>query len=115
VAKKKQRSSPKKPKFEIEYAEEVYGHLDVIESKYYRTIQEAIFEQLSHTPNVETRNRKPLEPPAPFEATWEIRFGQHNEFRALYEVKEAEKIVYILAIGIKDGNRLIVGKEEFET
>ena len=115
MAKKKQRQKPKKPKFEIEYVEEVFEHLEVIEQKFHRTIEEAIFEQLSYTPITETKNRKPLEPPAPFEATWEIRFGMQNEFRALYEVDAAEKIVYVLAIGVKDGNRLIVGGEEFET
>jgi len=113
VAKKKQKT--RKPKFEIEYADEVFGHLEVIEAKFHRTIEEAIFEQLSYTPIAETRNRKLLDQPAPFEATWEIRFGLQNEFRAFYEVDEAEKIVYVLAIGVKDGNRLIVGGEEYET
>lgn len=113
--KKQQKQTARKPKFEIEYADEVFEHLEAIESKYYRTIEEAIFEQLSYTPVAETRNRKLLDQPAPFEATWEIRFGIQNEFRAFYEVDETEKIVYVLAIGIKDGNRLIVGGQEYET
>ncbi len=63
-------------------------------------------------PGVETRNRKPLRPPAPFAAQWEIRFGPDNRFRVLYDIDEAERAVQIVAIGEKDGNRLIVGGEE---
>ena len=100
MAKKKQRQKTRKPKFEIEYAEEVFEHLEVIEQKFHRTIEEAIFEQLSYTPITETRNRKPLEPPAPFEATWEIRFGLQNEFRALYEVVAVQPGAVTVATGI---------------
>jgi hypothetical protein len=39
-----------------------------------------IKEQLSHTPTTVTRNRKPLEEPASFGATWELRFGPKNSF-----------------------------------
>ena len=68
----------------------------------------------AHTPERETRNRKLLEQPAPFEATWELRFGPDNRFRVFYEVESRERTVTILAIGLKQGNRLIVGGEEIK-
>lgn len=100
--------------FEIAFSEEVYGHLGVIERKYYGLIQESLKEQLSQTPNIETRNRKVLRQPAPFNASWELRFGPQNRFRALYEINEDERVVLILAIGVKEGNRLFIGGEEIE-
>jgi mRNA-degrading endonuclease RelE of RelBE toxin-antitoxin system len=73
-----------------------------------------IEEQLRMAPDTPTRNRKRLETPAPFDATWELRFGSDNRFRVLYEIDGVRKTVNILAIGIKDGNRLIIGGEEFK-
>ncbi len=65
-------------------------------------------------PNIVTRNRKPLRPPAPFGATWEIRFGPDNRFRVLYDLDEEQRAVHIVAVGEKVGNRLHVGGEEVE-
>jgi hypothetical protein len=61
-----------------------------------------------------TRNRKPLRQPAPFEATWEIRFGPDNRFRVLYGIDEERRQVQIQAIGVKEGNRLLISGEEVE-
>ena len=101
-------------KFTLEYAPETYEHLDAIELKYHRLIATTIKEQLSHTPEVETKNRKPLERPASFGATWELRFGPKNSFRVFYEVHHEKKVVAVLAIGVKVGNRLVIGGQEFE-
>ena len=65
-------------------------------------------------PGTPTRNRKRLETPTPFDATWELRFGSDNRFRVLYEIDEVKRTVSILAIGIKDRNRLLIGGEEFK-
>ena len=102
------------PKYTIDYVAEVYAHLDFIESKYHRRIAAAIRQQLSHTPTTKTRNRKLLEERASFGATWELRFGLHNSFRVFYAVDHARHVVTILAIGIKDGHRLVIGGQEFE-
>jgi hypothetical protein len=67
---------------------------------------------LQFEPETETRNRKPLEQPAAFRATWELRVGQANQFRVLYVVNPERQEVLILAVGVKDRNRLIVGGEE---
>ncbi len=104
---------PRRPKFTLTFAPEVIDHLDAIERKHHSLIRRTIDEQLSYTPEKETRNRKPLEQPAPFGATWELRCGPGNRFRVFYEVEAAEQTVWILAIGVKEGNRLFIGGEEF--
>jgi hypothetical protein len=78
------------------------------------TVATTIEEQLSHAPATETRNRKPLEEPASFGATWELRFGPKNTFRIFYDVNHDERTVSVLAIGVKEGNRLLIGGQEFE-
>jgi mRNA-degrading endonuclease RelE of RelBE toxin-antitoxin system len=76
--------------------------------------EKAIEEQLRMAPGAPNRNRKRLETPTPFDATWGLRFGSDNRFRVLYEIDEVRKTVNILAIGIKDRNRLLIGGEEFK-
>ena len=73
-----------------------------------------IEEQLKMAPDTPTPNRKRLETPTPFDATWELRFGSDNRFRVLYEIDEGKRTVNILAIGIKDRNRLLIGGDEFK-
>ena len=100
--------------FELGFAPETVEHLAAIERKHYRLIQKTLDEQLLYAPDQETRNRKPVEQPAPFGATWELRFGPGNCFRVFYEVDNSERMVWILAIGIKVRDRLLIGGEEFE-
>jgi mRNA-degrading endonuclease RelE of RelBE toxin-antitoxin system len=69
----------------------------------------AVDEQLQHEPAVETRNRKPMRP-NPL-APWELRVG---DVRVYYEVDAAESVVHVLAVGIKDRNKVRIGKEYFE-
>ena len=104
----------RKQPYTLSYAHGVTTHLDSIDSKYDRLIRRKMEEQLQFEPGVETKNRKPLRQPAPFAAHWEIRFGPGNRFRVLYDIDEGQQIVQILAVGEKQGNRLIVGGEEIE-
>jgi mRNA-degrading endonuclease RelE of RelBE toxin-antitoxin system len=101
------------PKFALVFAPEVVEHLRSIGRKSQKIIQMTIDEQLASTPEKETRNRKLLEQPAPFGATWELRFGPKNRFRVFYEVDAHSHSVQILAIGIKERDRLFIGREEF--
>lgn len=93
---------------------EVKQHLRTIENKHHSLIRAAIEEQLQFEPERETRNRKPLRPPAPLGATWELRFGPDNCFRVLYAVDLEHRQVQVLAVGVKERNRLIIGGEELE-
>ena len=103
----------RRSKFSFVFAPEALDHLDSIERKYHGLIRKAINEQLTHLPEAETRNRKPLEQPAPFEATWELRCGPTNRFRIFYNVESESQSVFILAIGVKHGSRLVIGGEEY--
>ncbi len=106
---------PKRPKFTLSFAPEAIEHLDLIESKYHGLLRRTINERLTNTPTEETRNRKPLDQPAPFGASWELRCGPDNRFRVFYEVDSAAHEVQVLAVGVKDRNRLLIGGEEFES
>jgi hypothetical protein len=68
----------KKKAFGLIYDPEVEQHLRSIEKKHLSLIRAAIREQLQFQPETERRNRKPLEQPAAFGATWELRFGPAN-------------------------------------
>jgi mRNA-degrading endonuclease RelE of RelBE toxin-antitoxin system len=100
--------------FTIVYAPEVLNHLDAIEGKYHRLIRRVVGMYLSRHADVATKNRKPLEEPAPFGATWELRFGPNNRFRCFYDIDSETCTVSILAVGVKVRSRLTVGEEEFE-
>jgi hypothetical protein len=104
----------RRPPYGISYDRATKEHLRAIESKYHPLIRAAIEGQLQAEPAKATRNRKPLRQPAPFEATWELRFGPDNRFRVLYGVDEDDREVQIQAIGVKEGNRLLVGGQEVE-
>ena len=60
----------KKEPFFLVFAPVVHHHLGAIDAKYDSLIREKIEEQLTHEPDVETRNRKPVKPPAAFQAEW---------------------------------------------
>jgi hypothetical protein len=105
----------KRAAYTLSFAPEAIEHLDWIESKYHELLRRTIREQLPHTPTEETRNRKPLDQPAPVDASWELRCGPDNRFRVFYEVETAAHQVRVLAIGVKDRNRLLIAGEEYET
>src|SRR3954468_6867505 len=100
--------------YRLIYARQVAKHLAALDAKFDSLIRDTIEEQLRFEPGVETKNRKPLRQPAPFAAEWEIRFGPDNRFRVLHDIDEEHRAVQIVAIGEKEGNRLIVGGEEVE-
>ena len=102
----------KKKPFSLVYAPLVHDHLAAIDAKYDSFIREKAEEQLTHEPDVKTRNRKPVRPPAAFQAEWELRFGPNNRFRVFYQIDHESREVRIVAIGVKDRNRLLVGGEE---
>src|ERR1041384_452204 len=104
----------RKEPFDIKYDEATKEHLAAIDAKHHSLIRAKIEEQLQFEPAKETRNRKPLRQPAPFEATWELRFGSDNRFRVLYGIDEENREVQIQAIGVKEGNRLFIAEEEVD-
>jgi mRNA-degrading endonuclease RelE of RelBE toxin-antitoxin system len=98
--------------FALIYAPVVKQHLQAIERKYHSLIRTTIETELQFESDIETRNRKPLKRPVPFEAEWELRFGPGNRFRVFYEIDSESHNVYILGTGVKEGNRLWMGGKE---
>ena len=96
--------------YRIEYSPATDAHLRALTARQRSLVFNAVDEQLRHQPSVETRNRKPMRP-NPL-APWEFRV---EELRVYYDVStEPEEIVTILAVGIKDRSRIIIGGEEVE-
>ena len=102
-----------RPLYRVRFAPEVVAHLQAIDGKYHSYVRSSIRIRLTADPVKATRNRKPLEPPAPFSATWELRFGPNNRFRVFYHVDEEDRRVDVLAIGVKDRERLFVAGQEY--
>lgn len=60
--------------YHIEYSPEAEDHLRGLTARQQKMILDAVDEQLTHEPTVETRNRKPMRP-NPI-APWELRVGK---------------------------------------
>lgn len=107
--------SAKTAPFAIVYSPEVKNHLQAIDAKYHSLLASESEQQLLYEPEVETRNRKPLQRPMSSGAEWELRVGPANRFRVFYQVDLDLRVVTIMAIGVKQRNHLRIGGEEFET
>ena len=96
--------------YRIEYSPEAEKHLRFLTARQRATVLDGVDEQLIHEPRVETRNRKPMRP-SPL-APWELRIGN---LRVYYDVEdEPDPVVQIRAVGIKERNRVRIGKEVIE-
>jgi len=85
----------------IEHSPATHDHLRALTARQ---------RSLDRQPLVETRNRKPMRP-NPL-APWELRV---TELRVYHDVTlEPEEIVTILAVGVKQRSRIIIGGEEVE-
>jgi hypothetical protein len=104
----------KRQPFALIYDPDVAEHLDAIDAKYHSLIRATIEEQLKFEPSSATRNRKPLERPLALGARWELRLGPDNRFRVFYRVDAAHRQVRILAVAVKDRNRVFIAGEEVE-
>lgn len=98
--------------FSLVFAPAIKAHLAAIEKKFHSLIRATIEQQLTLEPTQETRNRKRLRRPSVLGFRWELRFGPKNQFRVYYVVEEEERIVNVLAIGVKEGNVVSIGGEE---
>ena len=73
-----------------------------------RIIVDGINIHLRYQPTAGSRKIIAMQPNAV--AGWELRLG---DYRVLYDVDEAERVVTVQLIGEKCGNRLIVQGQEF--
>jgi mRNA-degrading endonuclease RelE of RelBE toxin-antitoxin system len=97
-------------KFRIEYSPDTEEHLRKLTKRNQVIVMNSILNQLQEQPDYETKNRKPMRP-NPI-APWELRIGN---LRVYYDFELHPKpVVYIRAVGIKQRNRVIIGKEEID-
>ena len=99
--------------FEIIVNDEVYSQFRAISPHEQLVILDAIECLLADKPMTQTPKRQPLRIPETVGATWELRCGEHNQYRVFYDVDSAAGIVVILALGIKKQDRLTIDEEEF--
>jgi hypothetical protein len=59
--------------YRIEYSPDAEDHLRLLTARQQAIILDAVDEQLTHQPTVETRKRKPMRPNPV--APWELRIG----------------------------------------
>jgi mRNA-degrading endonuclease RelE of RelBE toxin-antitoxin system len=96
--------------YRIDYSPDAEGHLRALTARQRSIVFDTVDEQLGEQPAVETRNRKPMRP-NPI-APWELRIGS---LRVYYDIAdEPDKLVTVLAIGVKEGTRLRIAGEEVE-
>lgn len=96
--------------YRIEYSPDAEEHLRVLTARQQRIVLDAVDRLLAREPIVETRNRKPMRPNPV--APWELRVGN---LRVYYDVEEGSSyVVTILAVGVKQRNRVRIGREMIE-
>ena len=101
-------------RFTIVFADQVIEHFAAVERKDHSLILDTVEQQLAHAPAAPTRNRKALRIPNAVNASWELRCGANNRYRIFYDVDIDNHFVIVLAVGKKDGNKLTIGREEFD-
>ena len=93
--------------YDIEYSPEAGEHLQRLFARQQKIVVDAVDRQLINQPTLETKNRKPMRPNPV--APWELRIGS---LRVYYEVEEQPTPkVTILAVGVKERNRVRIGKD----
>ncbi len=96
--------------YRIVYTRPALAHLRGLPARQRATVIDEVSQQLPYEPTVATQNRKPLRP-NPL-ASWELRIG---DLRVYYDVAEdPEPEVDIVAIGIKQRNRVYIAGELYD-
>lgn len=95
--------------FQIEFTQDAIDDLRLLRKHEQQRIVTVLETELSHQPMLETRNRKRLRPNRLAEL--ELRIG---DYRVFYDVDSEKSLVRVVAVGRKQGNKLIVHGEEYE-
>lgn len=93
-------------------APSVREHLRAIRRNLHPEIKAEIEANLLFEPDAPTSNRKRLSPKVALDVEWEFRCGAGIRFRVFYNVDDKRGQDEILAIGVKRGSRLTIGREE---
>jgi mRNA-degrading endonuclease RelE of RelBE toxin-antitoxin system len=104
---------PAKGRYAIRFSDEASDHLGNMTARQRATLLDSAERQLSRQPALETRHRKRMQPGKEgFLAPWELRVG---DLRLYYEIHETpQRLVVVVAVGVKVRNRLRVAGKEYE-
>lgn len=93
--------------YRIEYSPDAEEQMRALTTRQQAIVLNAVERQLTHQPTVETKSRKPMRPNPV--APWELRIGN---LRVYYDVEhEPDAAVCVRAVGVKERNRVRIGKE----
>jgi mRNA-degrading endonuclease RelE of RelBE toxin-antitoxin system len=95
--------------YEIVFASAVEGHLKALSARDRRIVLDGIEELLGSQPGLKTRNRKPMRPNDL--AAWELRLG---DLRVYYHIARAERVVEVMAVGVKRREQVWIGGERID-
>ncbi|MGO8748058.1 MAG: type II toxin-antitoxin system RelE family toxin [Thermoguttaceae bacterium] len=95
--------------FSIRWSPDARDHLRLLAARQRVLVIDSVERILPHQADEASKNRKLLR--ANPLATWELRLGN---LRVFYDVNMDEKAVEIVAVGLKEHNRLRIGGEEVE-
>ena len=100
----------RKAPYKIEITREADAHLAGLTATERNSVLDSLERQLAFEPTKETRNRKRMRPNPV--APWELRLG---DLRVYFDVEDKpRRVVKIQAVGVKDRNRVRIGREEVE-
>jgi mRNA interferase RelE/StbE len=95
--------------YEIRWSPDALDHLRLLPAHQRAMVLDSVERHLTARPDEPTQKQKQLaENPL---ATWELRLG---DVRVFYDVNREEITVDLVAIGVKEHNRLRIGGEEVE-
>ena len=95
--------------YEIRWSPDARDHLRLLAAHQRALVLDSVERHLREQPEDPTQKRKQLaENPL---ATWELRLG---DVRVFYDVARKENTVDVVAVGVKEHNRLRIGGEEVE-
>jgi mRNA-degrading endonuclease RelE of RelBE toxin-antitoxin system len=94
-------------RYEVRFSEEARAHLRELSARERRAVFDRVRTVLGDQPTRETRNLKVLRPNPV--AKFELRIGA---LRVFFEINGGGREVLVLAIGRKEGNRLLIGAKE---
>ena len=96
--------------YTIEYTEDAIEHLERLSATRRATVVNEVDDRLGHQPTVPARNRKRMDPGRKiFVAPWELRLG---DLRVYYDVEDELHRVIVVAVGLKERERLFIGGKE---
>jgi mRNA-degrading endonuclease RelE of RelBE toxin-antitoxin system len=106
---------PAKGRYAIRFSDEALDHLGAMTARQRATLLDSTERRLSHQPTLETRHRRRMQRGREgFVAPWELRVG---DLRLYYEYETHEipqRLVVVVAVGVKVRSRLRIAGKEYE-